>query len=239
MVLCAVTLNGSLSPVLPQLRGEGALAYAAPHGGPHLFPVHRHTVSWTSAAYYDHPQPVLPLGSKPPRHLRRPEKPHTHAGTSNPTDTFSFAFSAANGDATNGLPVQVCAYSDDDTTTSGEEVYLTANNGGAFIPSMITLNDQGCDFPVLYIPKTGLVYISAAIYYITDAFNNAGGGDEFDEYILPAKGSALINITAPTNPILIEVALGKRGPMGSLPDTFKMRRKSAKEAGGEREGKNS
>jgi len=29
------------------------------------------------------------------------------------------------------------------------------------------------------------------------------------------------------------------GIVGSLPDTFKMRRKSAKEAGGEREGKNS
>jgi RHS repeat-associated protein len=211
ILLCAILISGSLSSLLLWQQSGTARAYTASQET-HLFPVYQHKVSFTSAAYYAHFHPkILPLlkpgtnhasgPSRPDQHHARPGRPvsqvmHPQASAPNYTDYFSFSFSAPNpADATYGVPVTVCATADDDGGADGEVVYLEADSGGAFSPSVVTLDYSGCGTATLYVPSTGTVNMYAAINYITPTFNAFGGYDEFGEYPLPSIGASQIDIS--------------------------------------------
>src|SRR5438067_709650 len=154
ILLCAVVISGGLSSVLlwqhsrTQAQGAGQTT--------HLFPVQRHKVSYTSAAYYSHlhsqhvtllrpgsPKPAHtihkethknPKPGRQPSQVMRPQPSYYY-------DSFYIDLSAQSpADATYGVAVQVCASSDDDGAAYGEIVYLAADSGGSFSPSDVTLD---------------------------------------------------------------------------------------------------
>lgn len=225
-LLCAVLLGGEFSSVVLSEQRVAPSAYAAATIF-HTFPVLKHKVSFTSASYYAHfhPSVIAPLrpGTKPPHHPLRPEmrkqKPGRAASqiahpqgmsiNTTPTDTFAFNFIVQTPvDASTGVPLTVCVTSDDDGSAVGEDVYLTSDNNGTFSPNLVTLDDNGCGNSTLYILVTGTITLSAAINYITPAFNAFGSYDEYGEYPLPSIASTQINVTAPSIPLPGNISYG-------------------------------
>jgi RHS repeat-associated protein len=203
-VLWITVITGSFSSVALLWQGA-ASPVAAASSRTKLTPVKHHKVSYTSAAYYKsrHPkkQALSKPGSLPIRPPASPEKPHT-SNPKVPTDFFSFSFSAPNpADATFGVPVTVCVVSDDDGAAYGEDVYLAADSGSAFLPNLVTLDVSGCGYANLYVPVVATVNVYAAINYITPAFNAWGGYDEYGEYPLPSVAATQITVIAPSTPI--------------------------------------
>jgi RHS repeat-associated protein len=236
ILLCATVISGALSSPLSWGHVLALQAHPAA-GGPHLFPILQHKVSYTSASYYAHFHPriqvPLPPGSKPPKHPVRLEthKAKPRRGPSqiarpqriqpNASDTFSFSFMVQTPvDASFGVPVTVCVSSDDDGGAYGEVVYLTADSNSTFLDNAVTLDNNGCGSSLLFVPTTGTINIYAAINYITPAFNAFGGYDEYGEYPLPSVAATQIDVTTPSIPLPFDISFGNghgSSPIASEP----------------------
>ncbi len=103
-------------------------------------------------------------------------------------------------DASQGVSIEICAHTDDNSPAYGEDIYLTADPGASFLTNIVTLDASGCASAQLFSLQTGNVTFSASIYYITPLFNSASGNAALGHYALPAIGRTTLSITKASPP---------------------------------------